>query len=160
MMAATENLSTAALRAAVVDAVLASCLDVTAVWSVGHAASGHQSESAAIEIRLLVFGTRQVLERLRKCDRLHDARVQLLVVVDGDAFEAAWGAHVGSASLACWAWRQISPVEAFYDESCWSGGAQSDGVVARIRRRAFLLWPRPERHEAGKRCITSGEALR
>jgi hypothetical protein len=158
MTAARDVLSTAALRAAVVDAVLASCLDVTAVWSVGHAASGQESESDGI--RLLVFGTRQVLECLRKCDGLHDARVQLLVVVDGDAFVPVWGAHVGSGSLACWAWRQISPVEAFYDESCWSRGADSDGVVARIRRRAFLLWPRPERHEVGKRCITSGEALR
>jgi len=158
MMAATEALSTAALRAAVVDAVLASCLDVTAVWSVGHAAGGPESEGAAI--RLLVFGTRQVLERLRKCDRLHDARVQLLVVVDGDAFQAAWGEHVGSASLACWGWRQTSPVEAFYDESSWSRGAESEGLVARVRRRAFLLWPRLERYEAGKGCITSGEALR
>lgn len=158
MKAATDVLSTAALRAAVVDAVLASCLDVTAVWSVGHAPSGGESESDAI--RLLVFGTRQVLERLRKCDGLHDARVQLLVVVDGDAFVPAWGAHVGSGSLACWAWRQISPVEAFYDESSWSRSAESDRVVARVRRRAFLLWPRLERHEAAKRCITSGEALR
>ncbi len=158
MVAAMEALSTAALRAAVVDAVLASCLDVTAVWSVGHAPSGDESEGDGI--RLLVFGTRQVLERLRKCDGLHDARVQLLVVVDGDAFVPAWGAQLGSGSLACWAWRQISPVEAFYDESCWSRGADSDGVVARIRRRAFLLWPRLERHEAVKGCITSDEALR
>jgi hypothetical protein len=158
MTAATDALSTAALRASVVDAVLASCLDVTAVWSVGHELQGQESEGA--EIRLLVFGTRQVLERLRKCDGLHDARVPVLVVVDGDAFIAAWGPHGGSGSLASWAWRQVSPVEAFYDESCWSRGAESDGAVARVRRGAFLLWPRLDRHEAGKGCIKVGEALR
>jgi hypothetical protein len=158
MTVATDALSTAALRATVVDAVLASCLDVAAVWSVGHDLQGRESDDP--EIRLLVFGTRQVLERLRKCDGLHDARVQVLVVVDGDAFIAAWGPHAGSGSLACWAWRQISPVEAFYDESCWSRAAESDGVVARVRRRAFLLWPRLDRHAAGKGCITVDEALR
>ena len=61
-------------------------------------AEGAQSEGA--EVRLLVFGTRQVLERLRKFDRLHDARVQVLVAVDGDVFTAAWGLHAGSGSLA------------------------------------------------------------
>jgi len=158
MTAAMDVFSAAALRAAVVDAVLASCLDVTAVWSVGHEPHGHENEGAGI--RLLVFGTRQVLERLRKCDGLHDERVQVLVVVDGDAFIAAWGSHAGSGSLACWAWRQVSPFEAFYDESCWSRAAESDGVVARVRRRALLLWPRLDRHEAGKGCIRVGEALR
>ncbi len=58
------------------------------------------------------------------------------MVIDGDVFESAWGPRKLSGSLARWAWRQISPHEAYYDEARW---AQA-GSVVRVRRKALLLW--------------------
>jgi hypothetical protein len=119
--------------------VLASSLDIRAIWSIGHGPIEYRGD--AQQLRLLAFGSAAVLERLRKCDRLHRADVELLVVVDGDFFASAWGPAVWTGSLARWAWQETAPGEAYYDESRW---AQSGGQVVRIRRRALLLWRRAD----------------
>jgi hypothetical protein len=118
---------------AFVSCVLVPCLDIRAVWSVGHA------DAAAAQARheLLVFADPATLKRLRKSGHLHRADVDLLVVVDGDQFENAWGQRRLSGSLARWAWRQVSPELAYYDESKW---AEGDGTVVRVRRKAVLIW--------------------
>jgi len=117
--------------------VLASCLDISAVWSIGHDAD----EGECPELRLLAFGNDGVLQRLRRCDPLHRPDVEFLVVVDGDRFVTAWGPAIWSGSLARWAWRQTSPREAFYDESRWVQPGADAGTVTRVRRRAVLVWP-------------------
>ena len=71
----------------------------------------------------------------------HSRPVELFVVTDGDSVESAWHGERVSGSLARWAWRQTSPHEAFYDEARW--GAEP-GAVVRVRRKAQLLWSRPE----------------
>lgn len=118
--------------------VLASCLDISAVWSIGHEAN---DENECRELRLLAFGSDAVLKRLRRCDPLHRLDVEFLVVVDGDRFVTAWGPAIWSGSLARWAWRQTSPREAFYDESRWVQPGAEAGTVTRVRRRAVLVWP-------------------
>ena len=45
-------------------------------------------------------------------------------------------AFADKATLARWAWRQISPHESYYDESRWA----QHGSVVRVRRKALLLW--------------------
>jgi hypothetical protein len=122
----------------VVSAVLASCLDIVSVWSIDH-----EPAASCVDLpyrRLLAFADARTLRRLRADEYLHSADVEFLVVVDGDAFASAWGPSRLSGSLARWAWRQTTTHEAYYDESRWAGG---EGAVIRARRKAFLLWQRP-----------------
>jgi hypothetical protein len=120
-----------------VSSVLARCLDIRAIWSVGHADLALATADSARE--LLVFADRLTLQRLRRSDYLHHAGVELLVVFDGNQFENAWGRRRVSGSLARWAWRPITDELAYYDESKWAdhGG---DGGIVRVRRKAVLIW--------------------
>jgi hypothetical protein len=122
---------------ALVSSVLARCLDIRAVWSVGHADLTLDTADSVRE--LLVFADRATLQRLRKSDHLHLAGVELLVVFDGNQFENAWGRRRLSGSLARWAWRQVTDELAYYDESKWADH-ERDGGVVRVRRKAVLIW--------------------
>jgi hypothetical protein len=106
------------------------CLDIRSVWRLEHA--------------LLVFADERTLERLRKTAELHRPDLDVLVVTDGDRFETAWGPCKLSGSLARWAWQQVSPDEAYYDESRWADALGKPGRVVRVRRKAILLWRAPE----------------
>jgi hypothetical protein len=121
---------------ALVSHVLCHGLEIRAVWSVGHA----DAAAAQERCELLVFADRPTLQSLRKSARLQRADVDLLVVVDGDRFENAWGERRLSGSLARWAWRQVSPELAYYDESKWAERGGEDGTVVRVRRKAMLIW--------------------
>lgn len=130
--------------------VLAACLDIRAIWSIGH--DPEESSAGASPCRLLAFASAGALQRLRMCEHLHDADVELLVVTNGEDFATAWGPGKLSGSLARWGWRQSSADEAYYDESRW---AQRDGggAVVRVRRKAFLVW------QAGDRAPQRGETV-
>jgi hypothetical protein len=125
---------------AFVSSVLASCLDIRSVWSTDHCPD--QSRLTPARHELLAFADAATLERLRRCEYLHRADIEFLVVVDGDLFESAWGPRKLSGSLARWAWRQISPHEAYYDESRWAQSDADAGAVVRVRRKAFAVWQR------------------
>jgi hypothetical protein len=120
--------------------VLAACLDIRAVWWIDHAAAAPSPDAA--RQRLLAFADASVLRRLRMRDELHVPDIEVLVVVDGDAFDSAWGPSAFSGSLARWAWRQATPSEAYYDESRWAQSGDGSRAVERVRRRAFLVWPK------------------
>jgi hypothetical protein len=109
---------------------------IRAVWSLGNPDDAAQPSGR----ELLAFADRPTLERLRAAEDLHRADVQLLVVVDGDRFENAWGPCRLSGSLARWAWRQVSPAVAYYDESKWAQRHGEAGTVVRVRRKALLVW--------------------
>lgn len=102
------------------------CLDTRSVWR--------------IEQGLLVLADQRTLERLRKCEDLRRCDIDVLVVTDGDRFENVWEPRKLSGSLGRWAWQQVSPDEAYYDESRWADGAEHSGRVVRVRRKARLLW--------------------
>src|ERR1044071_735301 len=89
--------------------VLLHGLEIRAVWSVGHA------DDLPVQrlCELLVFADGPTLQRLRKSARPHRAAIDVLVVVDGDQFENAWGERRGLGSLARRAWRETSPDGAF-----------------------------------------------
>lgn len=118
--------------------ILVCCPDIQAVWSVGHDGSeatpqpGHD---------LLLFADRITLHTLRKADSLRCTGVQVLVVFDGDQFENAWGPLRVSGSLARWAWHRAAYDVAYYDESGWAQPEGAGRAVARMRRKAFLIWP-------------------
>jgi len=120
--------------------LLRQCLDIRAIWSVGHGAGLAGEEVPARRVELLVFADSATLEQLRKFDDLHCDEVELLVVVDGDGFENAWGDQRLSGSLSRWAWRQVSADHAFYDESRWDSESSASGGVVRVRREAHLIW--------------------
>jgi hypothetical protein len=117
--------------------LLAGCLDIRSMWSIGYDAE--RGSAPAGPCMLLAFADQATLEHLRRSKHLHDAAFQLLVVTDGERFESAWGPAMLSGSLARWAWRETSASEAYYDESCWARGA-GDGGVVRVRRKAHLVW--------------------
>jgi hypothetical protein len=119
---------------ALLRAVLAECVDISALWSLDHDPA--ETRIARAPFTLLVFADPATLRRLHgRAPR--DEIASLLVVTDGDFFQAAWGSAI-SGSLARWSWRQVSPAEAFYDQARWSGGERD---VVRVRRKAMLLWP-------------------
>ncbi|HEY1289434.1 MAG TPA: hypothetical protein VGF58_13990 [Burkholderiales bacterium] len=118
--------------------VLLRGLEIRAVWSVGHA--DDDADAAPARSELLVFADRPTLQRLRESARPRRADIDLLVVVDGDQFENAWGERRVSGSLARWAWRQVSPELAYYDESKWAEREGESGAVVRVRRKAILVW--------------------
>ena len=89
---------------------------------------------------LLLFADRPTLEALRRSEHLHQDDMQVLVVIDGDRFENAWGPQMISGSLARWAWRATGPDMAYYDESKWADREGDGSAVVRVRRKAFLLW--------------------
>jgi hypothetical protein len=123
--------------------LLERCLNIRSVWCMAqdaHRVAQDAMEPATVAPRweLLVFADQATLERLRKATDVHRTDVDLLVVVDGDRFENAWGQGRLSGSLVRWSWRPVRPAEAYYNESRW--GDQNDGGVVRIRRRAILIW--------------------
>jgi hypothetical protein len=120
---------------AFVSSILARCLDIRAVWSVGH---GELPPEAPASFALLAFADTRTLHRLRNSDYLHRADVELLVVFDGNQFENAWGPYKLSGSLARWAWRQVTDELAYYDESKWA--QREGGSVVRVRKKAVLIW--------------------
>lgn len=124
---------------AFLSSVLVSCLDIRAVWS----SSAPGSCLAAASHQLIVFADRPTLLSLRRCDGLHRADVELLVVFDGDQFENAWGQQRLSGSLSRWAWRQVNNELAYFDESRWAQREADAGAVVRVRRQAVLIWSSP-----------------
>jgi hypothetical protein len=122
---------------AFVSRVLARCLDIRALWSIGHADLAQARLDSAGQ--LLAFADRPTLQALRRSDHLHRADVELLVVFDGNQFENAWGPRRLSGSLARWAWRPVTEELAYYDESRWADH-ERDGGVVRVRRKAVLIW--------------------
>ena len=129
--------------------LLRQCVDIRAIWSVGHCpASAAPAGSAAPATVLLAFADHATLARLRKCDALHRSDVDLLVVVDGDLFESAWGEHRVTGALSRWAWQEVSGDHAFYDEARWASQAGDPAGVVRERREAHLIWRLAEREAA------------
>jgi hypothetical protein len=112
------------------------CPGIRAIWLLGNC----DGEAQASGGELLAFADLATLERLRAAEDLHRADVQFLVVVDDDRFENAWGPCRLSGSLARWAWRQVSPGVAYYDESKWAERHGEAGTVVRVRRKALLVW--------------------
>jgi len=126
--------------------LLRQCVDIRAIWSVGHTPSAPQAAVPCV-IELLAFADRRTLASLRVCDRLHRADVRLLVVIDGDEYENAWGEPVYGSLSRC-AWQEVSSGHAFYDEARWASPADEAGAVVRERREAYLIWRLPERTAA------------
>ena len=118
--------------------LVARSLAIRAVWTIG------LEEGEEIRVpqhrahELLAFADRSTLQHLRKSADLQRDDLTILVVVDGDVCEQVWGERKACGSLARWAWRQVSPHIAYYDQSRWVEGAA--GGVTRVRRKAILVW--------------------
>ena len=122
-------------------ALLLGCLDIRSLWSLDHSAGDTCLQPGRSQ--LLAFADLATLRHLRIREDLHRTDVALLVVVDGDDFESAWGSCRLSGSLSRWAWRQISAHEAYYEEARWEERTREAGNVVRVRRKALLIWQQP-----------------
>lgn len=118
--------------------VLASSLDIRSLWSLDH--SPEEPCLTTPPYQLLAFADLATLQALRRATDLHHEELNFLVVIDGDRFESAWGECKVSGSLARWAWRYVSPDEAYYDEARWDSRTGHAGGVVRLRRKALLVW--------------------
>ena len=98
--------------------ILANCLDIVSLWSIGHDPDDDAMAAERVHA-LLAFADKATLQRLRRSEDLHDLDIEFLVVIDGDLFESAWGPSRLSGSLARWA---------------------AGGGVVRTRRKALLVW--------------------
>lgn len=140
-----------------VSSVLVHCPDIRAVWWSGDA---HTAADPLPRLhRLVILADTPTLNVLRNSERLHRADVQALVVFDGDQFQDAWGPERAAGSLARWAWRQDEPDVAYYSEAKWAHGNRAAGIVARIRRKAFLVW-RSARADGGQAVGCAGHLAR
>ena len=121
-----------------ISGLLLGCLEIRSLWSLDHSAGDTCLQPGRSQ--LLAFADLATLRHLRIREDLHRTDVALLVVIDGDGFESAWGSCRLSGSLSRWAWRQISAHEAYYEEARREDEA---GNVVRVRRKALLLWQQP-----------------
>jgi hypothetical protein len=138
MLKTAFELAVPARCPALLPRILLCCPDIQAVWSVGHDGSQRVPQPGS---DLLIFADRITLHTLRKADSLHCTDLQVLVVFDGDQFENAWGPDRVSGSLARWAWHRATSDVSYYDESRWAQPEGASRMVARVRRKAFLIWP-------------------
>ena len=124
----------------------ARCLAIRAVWTIGHEEGDEVRAPRRPAHELLAFADRPTLHYLRRSLDLQRDDLTMLVVVDGDLCEHVWGGRKACGSLARWAWRQVAPDIAYYDQSRWVEGAS--GGVTRVRRKALLVWQsaRPDRN--------------
>ena len=124
--------------ATIIAGILAGSLDIRSLWSIDH--EPFETSIAPEHLKLLAFADRLTLQRLHKSPPPRSAHAELLVVIDGDLFESAWGPTPLTGSLARWAWRQSSPREAFYDQASWIAPGTDACAVVRVRRKALLVW--------------------
>jgi predicted nucleotidyltransferase len=111
---------------------------VAAIWLIGSRANG--TERGESDWDLLVFGTQQTLAFLASSGSLHKSEVDLLVVTNGDDFQAAWGERSKHGSLSEWQWQQVSETEAQYMQAKWQEREEGSGVVV-SQSRAVRVWP-------------------
>lgn len=106
--------------------LIASCLGIASLWIL---------EQGPV----LAFADAATLRFMRRSAHLHSDDLEVLVVLDGERFESAWGPR-RLGSLAQWEWQYTSPTQACYQESRWD--PRGDGTVVRVARQASLLWRR------------------
>ena len=120
--------------------VIDRCNGIQSVWLIGSRANGTASESCDWD--LIAFGSKTVLDCLRRTLELHRPDVDFFVVTNGNEFENAWGGREKTGSLTHWKWQEISEVKAEYTEAKWVGDVEN-GEVIRKRKLALCLWRRP-----------------
>ncbi len=112
-----------------VDALRKACPGIEQVWLTGPRVDDDEARGADWEF--LAFGNREVLDEVRADARWQRSDVRLYVVVDGDRFEAAWGAP-DSGRLSGLGWRVDDVQSASY-------ALARDGAAGPERRSAVRV---------------------
>ena len=127
---------------------------ISSVWVIGERAGGAVRRcTGLVGWDLLAFADLRALNLLRRSVYLHRQDVQFRIVTDGQRFENAWGEPREADSLFGWNWRRASDAHAYFDEPVWSEPMQ-DGLVRRIRRKAFRLWEQPAPAAEMRRAVS------
>lgn len=118
---------------------------IESVWLIGSRANNRETQNSDWD--LLVFGNRYVIEELKNNSSFNYPDVDLLVVYDGDRFEAPWinedkKKKQKKGSLTAWGWVLESPSSATYEG--WSKPYLKKGVNRwdAIDSKAIRLWPK------------------
>lgn len=115
-----------------VDGLRKACPAIEEVWLVGPRVN--EPEHRGSDWELVAFADRRVLDAVRADRSWQRPDVSLLVVVDGDRYEKAWGGSE-SGSLSRLDWRLEDPHTATYVDG---GAARRDGTDAARRRSSAV----------------------
>lgn len=108
-----------------VDALRKQYPSIDEVWMLG--ARVNDEHTRGSEWDLLVFGDRAALSAIRAEPSLHRSDLNLMIVIDGDRFERAWGGR-DQGRLSALEWR----VEDLHSATYLRGGAARETAV-RVR---------------------------
>ena len=90
-----------------IEILLAACPEITEVWLIGSRANDKAREDSDWD--LLVFGSPRTLEALQDNLSFRRPDIDLLVVYNGDDFQAPWETESGkgkTGSLVGWKWER------------------------------------------------------
>jgi predicted nucleotidyltransferase len=82
------------------------------VWLFGSRVNGTQRQDSDWDF--LVFGTKNVLDALRRNSKFNRDDIDLLVLYNSEDFEKPWGEKQKSGSLSEWDWKELSSEQATY----------------------------------------------
>lgn len=106
------------------------------VWLIGSRANDNSQKDSDWDY--LVFADEEFLSTLTCDHSIRRSYVDLLVVYNGDNFQAPWGKKTKSGSLSQWEWKQLTATRAQYKGTKW----KDDDVGAEISvKQAQKIWP-------------------
>ncbi len=127
-----------------IESLLAVCPEITEVWLIGSRAN--DKARAVSDWDLLVFGSPRTLATLQENLSLRHPDIDLLIVYNGNDFEAPWKAESGkgkSGSLTEWQWERDkgSLTRAHY---MGTKPGDDEFAVTTTREVAKRIWPKVE----------------
>ncbi len=132
-----------------IENLLAACPEITEVWLIGSRANDKARVDSDWD--LLVFGSDRTLAALQKNRSLRCPEIDLLVVYNGNDFQAPWKTESGkskSGSLTEWEWEREkdSHVRAHYKGTKGKDGEFEITVTREVAKR---IWSKTELEPAG-----------
>ena len=132
-----------------IENLLAACPEITEVWLIGSRANDKAREDSDWD--LLAFGSRRTLATLRENLSSRSPDIDLLIVYNGDDFQAPWKTELGkvkSGSLTGWKWEldKDSPARAHYKGTKGKDGEFEVTATVEVAKR---IWPKIELESGG-----------
>src|SRR5512143_1944266 len=111
------------------------------IWRLAYSTKGPTRRDS--DWALLAFANEETLRGLSRDVRFRRANIELLVVVDGDAFCEPWGDNPERGYLSDWEWVKTSDREARYHGTKWVQDEKLFRTIIELCT-AVRLWPRDQ----------------
>lgn len=112
---------------------------IEAIWLFGSRSSCTETEDSDWDY--LVFGDYEILETLRATPRLDEYKIDIMVLYDGNNFQAPWTRSNGKTkcgSLISWEWEVDSSKTAHYKAT---KEIEGQGIDSIFTANAIRVWP-------------------